>query len=129
MPTLPIYRALRTIALHEFADLVLSAEVLLAATGDPLKLRLEIVDGSLLDLYFSVSGRYAYHWDRRLTSEGDLYRHDNAPHERWRGVATFPKHFHEGSEGNVVDSNISDEPEAAIREFLGFVRHKLLSRT
>lgn len=39
-------------------------------------------------------------------------------------VETFPKHFHNGSEENVVESNISDEQEA-IREFLTFVREKL----
>jgi len=77
----------------------------------------------------SVSGRYSYHWDRRLTSDGDLYRHDNAPPQRWCGVATYPKHFHQGSEGNVMDSHISDDPEVAIREFLAFVRYTLLSRS
>jgi hypothetical protein len=96
-------------------------------TGDPLKLRLDIVDGSLLDVFLSASGRYSYHWERRLIGKGGLYRHDNAPHERWRHVVTFPKHFHDGSEGNVVESYISDNPEGALQEFLTFVRHKLLS--
>lgn len=31
-----------------------------------------------------------------------------------------------GSEENVVESNISDKPEEAIRKFLTFVRRKLL---
>ena len=48
---------------------------------------------------------------------------------RWRYVATFPKHFHDGSESNVVESHISDDPKEAIREFLTFVRHKLLSKS
>lgn len=127
MPILAIYRALRTIALNEFAEVVVSAQILSLSTGDPLKLRLDIVDGSLLDVFISVSGRYAYHWERRLISRDDLYRHDNAPHGKWRHVATFPKHFHDGSESKVVESQISDDPEDAIREFLTFVRHKLLS--
>jgi hypothetical protein len=127
MPILPIYRALRTIALNEFAEVVVSAQILSLSTGDPLKLRLDIVDGSLLDVFISVSGRYAYHWERRLISRDDLYRHDNAPHGKWRHVATFPKHFHDGSESKVVESQISDDPEDAMREFLTFVRHKLLS--
>jgi hypothetical protein len=127
MPILAIYRALRTVALNEFADVVVSAQIVSLPTGDPLKLRLDIVDGSLLDVFISVSGRYSYHWERRLISKGDLYRHDNAPHEKWRYVATFPKHFHDGNEGNVVESHISDAPEDAMREFLTFVRHKLLS--
>jgi hypothetical protein len=127
MTILTIYRALRTIALNEFGVLVVSAQIVSSPTGDPLKLRLDIVDGSLLDVFISVSGRYSYHWERRLTSVGDLHRHDNAPHHRWRNVATFPKHFHEGNESNVVESHISDDPESAIREFLTFARHKLLS--
>jgi hypothetical protein len=124
---LAIYRALRTIALNEFAEVVVSAQILSLSTGDPLKLRLDLVDGSLLDVFISVSGRYAYHWERRLISRDDLYRHDNAPHGKWRHVATFPKHFHDGSESKVVESQISDDPKDAMREFLTFVRHKLLS--
>lgn len=127
MHILTIYRALRTIALDEFADVVVNARIVSLPMGDPLKLRLDIVDNSLLDVFISISGRYSYHWERRLTSRGDLYRHDNAPHGRWRHVATFPKHFHDGSDSNVVESHISDDPENAMREFLTFVRHKLLS--
>jgi hypothetical protein len=127
MPILTTYRALRTIALNEFADVVVNAQIVSLPTGDPLKLRLDIVDDSLLDVFISISGRYSYHWERRLTSRGDLYRHDNAPHGRWRHVATFPKHFHDGSDSNVVESHISDDPQNAMREFLTFVRHKLLS--
>ena len=127
MPILRTYKVLRTIALTEFSDIVLLVHIITLPTGGPLKLRLDIVDGSLLDVFISVSGRYAYHWERRMTSAGDLYRHDNAPHDRWRHVATFPKHFHDGSENNVVESYISDDPEQAIREFLTFVRQKLLA--
>jgi hypothetical protein len=122
------YDALRAIALREFDDVVVDAQVMFAPTGDPLKLRLDIADGSLLDVFLSVSGRYAYHWERRLTSAGDLYRHDNAPHDKWRYVKTFPKHFHDGSERNVRASHISDVPEDALREFLAFVRRRLMNR-
>jgi hypothetical protein len=121
------YEALKTIALDEFADVVVSAQIVSLPTGDPLKLRLDIVDGSLLDVFISASGRYSYHWERRLISKGDLYRHDNAPHGKWHPIPTFPKHFHDGSESNVVESLISDNPANAVREFLTFVRRKLLS--
>ncbi|MBN1889697.1 MAG: hypothetical protein JW850_17000 [Thermoflexales bacterium] len=126
MPTWTIYNTLKAIASTEFPDIVVSAHVICLPTGDPLKLRLDIVDGSLLDVFLSVSGRYSYHWERRLTPQGNLYRHDNAPHGKWRRVASFPKHLHDGSEDNVVESHISDSPEEAIREFLEFVRHHLL---
>ena len=121
------YEALKTIALNEFGDVVVSAQIMSLPTGDPLKLRLDIVDGSLLDVFISVTGRYSYHWERRLIGNGDLYRHDNAPHSRWHHVITFPKHLHDGSENNVVESLISDDHEKALREFLTFVRRKLLS--
>jgi hypothetical protein len=126
MPISEIYRALRTIALTEFADVVVSARTVALPTGDPLKLRIDVVDGTLLDVFLSVSGRYSYHWDRRVTSFHEVYRHDNAPHGRALRVSTFPKHFHDGSEASLVDSHVSDDPRHAIREFPAFVRHKLL---
>ena len=92
----------------------ITTDQIAAPTGDPLKLRLDIADGSLLDVFLSASSRYSYHWERSLTASGDLYRHDNSPHERWRHLATFPKHFHDGSEGNVVESYINDMPDRAI---------------
>lgn len=127
MPILRLYEDLRTIALAEFTDVVDQAHVLTLPTGDPLKLRLDVVDGSLIDIYLSASGKYSYHWERRLTPAGDLFRHDNAPHAKWRHVPTFPKHFHDGSEGNVGESHISDIPEKALKEFLSFVRAKILA--
>ena len=126
MPILDTYNRLATIALNEFADIVVNAQVFALPTGDPLKLRLDIVDGSLLDVFISTSGRYSYHWERRLITAGDIYRHDNAPHDVWRHVATFPKHYHAGNERTVVASHISDVPEEVLREFLSFVRRKLL---
>lgn len=126
MTILTTYETLRHIALSEFADVVVNAQIMVLPTGDPLKLRLDIVDGSLLDVFVSVSGRYSYHWDRRLAGRDDFYRHDNAPHNRWRDITTFPKHFHDGSEHNVLESAISDDPQQAIRDFLAFLRRKLL---
>lgn len=78
---LQTYNALKAIALQEFADFVVHAEILKLPTGDPLKLRLSIVDGSLLDVFISASGRYSYHWERGMISKGEIYRHDNAPHK------------------------------------------------
>jgi hypothetical protein len=39
-------------------------------------------------------------------------------------VATFPEHFHDGSEDHVVESRLSEESEQALREFLTFVRER-----
>ncbi len=82
--------------------------------------------GTLVDCFFSRSGKYAYHWDRRIV-DGAVFRHDNAPHVRWQHIHTFPKHFHDGSdhEDAVRESTISDDPVAAIGQFLTFVRERL----
>ncbi len=39
---------------------------------------------------------------------------------------TFPKHCHNGTQENVIVSNISEIPEMAIREFLDIVKNRLL---
>lgn len=118
------YKALEQLALANFADIVVAAQVMLLPSGDPLKLRLQLLDDSFIDVYLSAKGRYSYHWERRLTT-GDVYRHDNAPHARWQFVSTFPKHFHDGSEDNARESLITDDPPSALTEFLAFARQKL----
>jgi hypothetical protein len=123
-----VYRAMKAIALSEFGDVATGAEILRLPTGEPMKLRLDIADGSLLDVYTSGSRRYSYHWERRMTPAADIYRYDNAPYERWRGLASFPHHFHDGAEDQVVESDLAKEPEQAIRQVLSFVRKKLTSQ-
>lgn len=46
MPILTIYRSLTSITLNEFSDIVVKAQIISLPTGDPLKLRLDIADGS-----------------------------------------------------------------------------------
>lgn len=123
-----IYNALIDIACNEFPDVVTDGTILAFPTGDPHKVHLDIVDGSIVDIYLSLTGRYAYHWERRLIDAGMIFRqHDNAPHQRWRFVSTFPKHFHNGSEENVMESFLDDSPPLALRQVLVFVRHTLLA--
>ena len=119
-----IYEKQRARAMATFADIISDARVLRLDSGEPLKLRLEIIEGSILDIFYSVTGKYSYHWERTLI-DGSIYRHDNAPHRRWQGIKTFPKHFHHGSEDTGEESYLSDDPCAALEEFLAFVRGKL----
>ena len=111
---------LREIAEVEFSDLVTEAFV-----PDTNALRIILTDGSFVDVWFSLQliDRYSYHWERRAI-DGIVFRHDNAPHKRWQGIPTFPKHFHDGSEANVVESHLNDAPEEALREFLTFIRNR-----
>lgn len=112
---------LQQIAEVEFAPIVTEAY-----TPDLNELRIILKDGSFIDVWFSLklAGRYSYHWDRKAI-DGTIYRHDNAPHQRWRSVATFPHHFHDGSELNVKESHLSTDPEGALREFLAYARQRL----
>ena len=129
MPFSETYEELRHIALTEFADVIMLAEIVQVESGVPRKLRLRLVDGSYADVYVSDSGRYSYHWERTADNSKVIYRHDNAPHAVWKHVTTFPKHFHNRSEDNVVGSYISSEPRQAIREFCRFIRDVLRAET
>jgi len=81
-------------------------------------------DEIFVDVWLSISGKYSYHWEHRHI-RGLIHRHDNAPHIRWKGIKTFPKHFHDGSEDNVVESSIPDDPISATKYFLDFAREFL----
>jgi len=107
---------LKEIAEIEFGDIV--EDVLIA---DINELRIVFIDGSFIDIWFSLKleGRYSYHWERKFIN-GSIFRHDNAPHMRWKDIPTFPKHFHNGSEESVMVSHIPDNPELALKEFLTF---------
>jgi len=112
---------LREIAEIEFADIVEEATV-----PDINELRIFLRDGSFVDVWYSLKlvGRYSYHWERRAI-DGTIYRYDNAPHKHWETVTTFPLHFHDGTELNVVESQLSNNPPEALREFLTFARGKI----
>lgn len=112
---------LREIAEVEFADIVEEA-----VSPDINELRIILRDGSFVDVWFSLKlpDRYSYHWERRAI-DGTIYRHDNAPHQRWQAIGTFPSHFHDGDETRVVESRIGAHPSQALREFLSFVREKM----
>ncbi|BCV21988.1 toxin-antitoxin system TumE family protein [Moorella sp. Hama-1] len=109
------------IALVEFADIVDDAY-----DPDINELRILLVDGSFVDIWWSLKleRRYSFHWERK-SLDGKIYRHDNAPHKRWRRVKTYPRYFHNGSEDEVVESDLSESPEEALRQFLTFIRNKI----
>ena len=110
-------KILRTIAEVEFPDIV---EVTTIADA---KLRVILNDSSYIDFWWSLKlrDRFAHHWERRHI-DGTIYRHDNAPHTKWKHLPTFPQHFHSKSDSNVVESYLSTNPESAVREFLAFAR-------
>jgi hypothetical protein len=120
-----LYSELLKIAVDEFSAIIESGEIFYSPiTEEAIKLRFYLHDESFIDIYYSIRGKYSYHWNKLLTCS-EIYRHDNAPHIKWKAISTFPKHFHNGSEDNVVSSHISDAPELAMRGFLNFVAEKL----
>ncbi len=117
-----LYRKLSTIA--EKYLIVTSTQIVYFSSGEPHKLRVFIVDGSMLDIWISASGKYSFHWERRNIDKG-IYRFDNAPHKKWKKLKTFPNHFHNGKETNVLESNLSHNPEDAIGEVLDFIHSSI----
>ncbi len=118
-----MYEELAHIAESEFGDIVTDWHFIYRHASIPLKLRLQIRDETYVDVWVSDSAeRYSYHWEQRAV-RGLIHRHDNAPDHR--EISTFPKHYHDGSEENVASSAIADDPLAALREFLTFVRKRL----
>ncbi len=119
-----LYKKLCEIALDGFGEIVVRGDILKLSSGAPQKLRLYLVDSTYVDIWISPTGKYSYHWEQGGV-RGLVFRHDNAPHKRWRHVRTFPKHFHNGTEEKVVESDISDDPEEAIKEFLSFIKKEI----
>jgi hypothetical protein len=118
-----MYAVIERIALTEFADVVTEVRRIGRRADTILKLRLLIRDGTFVDVWLSPTGAdYAYHWEQRA-QRGCLHRHDNVPDHPH--IAIYPKHFHNGSEAIVEESFIPDDPAAAIRYFLSFVRRQL----
>lgn len=116
---------LKDIAVIEFGDIV--EDVIIT---DINQMRIFLKDDSFVDVWYSlkIKGRYSYHWERKHI-DGLIYRHDNAPHKKWQYTTTFPKHFHEGEEDTVSESNINETPNEGLREFLHFTRERLRETT
>lgn len=120
-----MYDILEVIARAEFADVVRDVQRAGRRSGVVLKLRLLVRDGTFVDVWLSPdAAKYSYHWEQRAR-RGLIHRHDNAPDHAQ--VATFPKHFHDGSESTARESHLPDDPRAALRAFLTFVRERLLA--
>ena len=122
---LSVYSSLLEIVNKEFKDICEDADIVFSSTGRAQKVRIYLIDNTIADVWLSLDGRYSYHWSNKGIWDYVL-RHDNAPHEKWEAVSTFPKHCHEGSESNVVASKIPDDPSGALRYFLQHLKGKIL---
>lgn len=116
------YKQIERMARAEFPDIVISSRIFHKRASALTKLRLHLKDQTYMDIWFSETGKYSYHWEQRA-KRGLIHRHDNAPDHP--EIATFPKHFHNGDEQTIVPSYVSDNPLEAMREFLYFARERL----
>ena len=119
------YLNLESIA-KRFKEVVLETRIIKLPSGEPAKLRIEIVDGSFADIWLSNSGKYSYHW-HRLEIDGKMYRFDNAPHRARENVTTFPHHFHNRYERKVFESNMPSTPEMQMEYFMDFIKKTLVA--
>ena len=117
------YSRLARLAASDFADIVNGTSIIEG------KLRLFLNDRSFIDIWLSVKkkGVYAYHWERRDVDR-TIYRHNNLPDREARKLKTYPRHFHNRTEKNIVESNLSDKPEEALRTILEFARKVVTGR-
>jgi hypothetical protein len=122
---LSVYNSLIELVNDELKDICEDAVIMFSTTGRAQKVRIYLIDNTIVDIWISRDGRYSYHWSNKGVRDYVL-RHDNAPHEKWKTVSTFPKHCHDGSESNVVSSKIPDDPIAALKYFLQRVKEKIL---
>ncbi|MCX7720185.1 MAG: hypothetical protein N2Z64_02780 [Dictyoglomus thermophilum] len=57
-----VYLNLLDTVLKEYNSIVESGEVIYTQSQEPWKLRLYFYDGSFLDIFYSKSGKYSYHF-------------------------------------------------------------------
>ncbi|MCZ7355749.1 MAG: DUF6516 family protein [Candidatus Methanoperedens sp.] len=116
------YKTLEEVARTEFSDIVKDTALIGGRSAQPNKLRIYLTDGSFLDVWLSEEEDYSYHWEQRAV-RGLIHRWDNAPDHP--EIETFPNHFHDGKENNVLSSRLNADNRVAFKDVLGFIRIKL----
>ncbi|MBE0477827.1 hypothetical protein IBX65_01740 [Candidatus Aerophobetes bacterium] len=101
---------------EEFSDILKTKP---AITG--MKLRIYLIDGSLLDVYYHPTGKkYSFHWQKKVES----IRINTAPHHK--NIISYPRHMHIGQRikaDEITDVNLS--PEENLRRVLTYIKAHL----
>jgi len=108
---------LARIAEIEFSDIADATEIM------ETKLRIMLTEDGFVDVWLSkkIANRFGFHWEHKVTNLS--YRYDNFPDTKWSNVSTFPYHFHDGSQDNVVDSSrFARDIVEGFRDFMNWVR-------
>ena len=102
---MPTVEDIKRIAEIEFSDIV--------KTTSPIefKLRIILINNSFVEVYLSqrLPDRFGFHWECMDESKS-FYRYDNFPDKNWQPIATFPYHFHDGSQNSVDASPFPPAP-------------------
>jgi hypothetical protein len=90
------------------------------------KLRLILIDDSFIDVIISqkLPDKFSFHWETKYAG-GTIYRFDNFPDMNWKNVTTFPYHFHNGSQNNVIASPFPTDIIEGFRSFMNFVKENI----
>lgn len=120
-----LYKRLKHIASDEYQEIIEEVEITFSHYNRARKLRIKLIDGTFIDIWYSLEGYYSFHWEQSMI-RNTIYRHDNAPHKKWSYLKTFPRHCHNGTQDSVTESHLSANPEDALREFLNLVRKQLI---
>ncbi len=116
------YRMLEQITKTEFSDIINKTALIGGKSAQPNKLRVFLIDGSFLDVWLSEENDYSFHWEQRAL-RGLIHRWDNAPDHP--EIESFPHHFHDGKENNILSSQLNNDMIDAFKEVLTFIRAKL----
>src|SRR3990172_12880084 len=116
------YQELERIARTEFSYIVKETRFIGGRSAQPNKLRVYFIDNSFLDVWLSDDNDYSYHWEQRA-QRGLIHRWDNAPDHP--EIESFPHHFHNGKEDNILNSQLNIDVCGAFKEVLGFIKNKL----
>ncbi len=87
------------------------------------KLRIVLNDNSFIDVNVSqkLKNKFGFHWECKGSARR-IFRYDNFPDIKWNYVSTFPYHFHDGSDKDVIESPFPEEIIPGFRAFMDFVR-------
>ncbi|MBM2815705.1 MAG: hypothetical protein HW421_2467 [Ignavibacteria bacterium] len=90
------------------------------------KLRIVLIDDSFIDVIISqkLPDKFGFHWETRNV-KNEIFRYDNFPDVKWKGVETYPYHFHNGSQENVVSSPFPKDIIQAFYAFMNFVKERI----
>lgn len=77
-----LFNRIVEVVVADFSDIAVDVQLRFTPSGAVERLRIFLLDGSFVDVWLSVSGKYSYHWEQRHV-RGLIHRQDNAPLLPW----------------------------------------------